>query len=395
MTSLEVMRLGSDEAMNEPRGALEQFGAALQAGDRDAVMSCFGADATVCLISGEHRITLRGAGILDAVDALLTGFADLRLKPTSRRISRDRVIEETVVSGDHTGIFAQVEPTSRRVWVNVRLSATCRAESSLEFLLVEADTRALFAQISGTDDVIGVTGGLIAMARERDDGAVRVTDETNSSSVPARKPARTLTSRRNWVVATGVAVALIATALTWRTSFATGTQGPTQAANVASSTRLKAPSTRAALPRSSLKSQPSSTVRPVIKAANPKAVPHVQAGKQVVLNTDVLFGSDSATLTPAATGAVIRLAQQILQTKLTGTIQINGYTDNVGVVGYDSALSRSRALAVAHVLQSVLVGRNVTLVPQGFGSADPIAPNTSEAGRARNRRVAIVLPVTH
>jgi len=379
--------------MNEPHGTLEQIGAALQAGDRDAVMSCFDADATVCLISGEHRITLKGAGISDAVDALLTGFADLRLKPTSRRISKDRVVEETVVSGDHTGIFARVEPTSRRVWVNVRLSATCSTESSLEFLLVEADTRALFAQISGTDDVIGVTGGLIAMARERDDGALRVTDETTSSSVSAPTSDRTVTSRRHWMVATGVVVALLAAALTWRTAFATGSQGPTQAANGASTTRLEAPSTRAAPP--SLKSQPSSAVRPVIKAANPKAAPHVQAGKQVVLNSDVLFGSDSAALTPAATAAVVRLAQQILQTKLTGTIQINGYTDNVGDVGYDSALSRSRALAVAHVLQNVLVGRNVTLVPQGFGSLDPIAPNTSEAGRARNRRVAIVLPVTH
>jgi len=133
----------------------------------------------------------------------------------------------------------------------------------------------------------------------------------------------------------------------------------------------------------------------VIKAANPMTAPHVQAGKQVILNSDVLFGSDSAALTPAATAAVVRLAQQLLKTTLSGTIQINGYTDNVGVVSYDSALSRSRALAVAHVLQNVLVGRNLTLIPQGFGSSNPIAPNTNEAGRARNRRVAIVLPGSH
>ena len=225
------------------------------------------------------------------------------------------------MSGDHTGIFAGVEPTSRRVWVNVRLSATYSTESSLEFLLVEADSRALFAQISGTDDVIGVTGGLIAMARERDDGALRVTDETNSLSVPAPASARTLTSRRRWIGAAGVVVALLAAGLTWRAAVATGGQGTAQAANVASTTRLAAPSTKAAPPKSSQKSQPSSAVRPVIKEANPKAAHHVQAGKQVVLNSDVLFGSDSAALTPAATAAVIRLAQQILQTKLIGTIQ--------------------------------------------------------------------------
>jgi outer membrane protein OmpA-like peptidoglycan-associated protein len=261
--------------------------------------------------------------------------------------------------------------------------------------VVEADTRALFAQISQTDDVIGVTGGLVAMARERHDGAVRITDETSSSSVPAPRSAGTVTSRRHWVVATAFAVALLAAAFIWRTALATGGQWPAQAATVASTTRLEAPSTRPALPRSGQRPQRSSAMWPVIKAANPMATPHVQAGKQVVLNSDVLFSSDSAALTPVAKAAVIRLAQHLLQTQLTGTIQINGYTDNVGVVGYDSALSQSRALAVADVLQTVLAGRNVTLVPQGFGSVNPIAPNTNEAGRARNRRVAIVLPVTH
>jgi len=76
-----------------------------------------------------------------------------------------------------------------------------------------------------------------------------------------------------------------------------------------------------------------------------------------------------------------------------GTIQVNGYTDNLGSIDYDLALSRTRALAVAGVLQRALVGLHVTLIPQGFGHANPIAPNTSGTGRARNRRVTIVLPV--
>jgi outer membrane protein OmpA-like peptidoglycan-associated protein len=382
--------------MNDSGGTLEQFATALQAGDRDAVMSCFASDATVCVISGEDRITLKGAGIADAVDELLTGFAGLRLKPTSRLVSNRRVVEEAVVSGDHTGIFATAEPTSRRVCVNVRLSATWSTESSLESLLVEADTRALFAQIALTDDVVGVTGGLIAIARERHDGALRVTDETSFSPVPATAPARALTSRRGRFVAVGVAVALLAAAFTWRVVSATGSQEAAQVAtNVASTARRVTPATRVAPHKSSPKSQPSSTARPVIAAASPKTAPHVQAGKQVVLNSDVLFAFDSAALTPAANAALTRLAQQLRAANVTGTIQVNGYTDNVGGVGYDAALSQSRALAVARVLQGALVGRSVTLVPQGFGSVNPIAPNTSEAGRARNRRVTIVLPVTH
>jgi outer membrane protein OmpA-like peptidoglycan-associated protein len=134
------------------------------------------------------------------------------------------------------------------------------------------------------------------------------------------------------------------------------------------------------------------SVLPVIKIAAPKSVPHVQPGKQVVLNSDVLFGVDSSALTPAARTALTRVAQQVRSAGVTGTIQVNGYTDNTGGVAYDLALSRARALAVAGVLQQGLAGRPVTLAPQGFGQANPVAPNTSDASRARNRRVTIVLP---
>jgi outer membrane protein OmpA-like peptidoglycan-associated protein len=381
--------------MNDPRGTLERFGAAVQAGDREAVMSCFAPDATLGLTIGNDRFTLTGSEIGEALDALLTGFDNLRLTPTSRRVSKERVVEESVLSGDHKGVFAGVEPTGRRVRINVLMSATWGPDSTLESLWVEADTPALFAQIAGTDDVGGVTGGLIAIVRERHDGALRVTDETSSSSVLASASARTMTSRRRWVVAVGVLAVLLAGVLTWRIVSATGNQETAQAATNAASTQRVTPLKKAAPRRSSQRTQPKSAARPVIAAVNPKTAPRVQAGRQVVLNSDVLFGFDSAALTPAATAAVTRLAQELRDTKVSGTIQVNGYTDNVGGVAYDSALSQSRALAVARVLQSALVGRNVILVPQGFGDVNPIAPNTSEPGRARNRRVTIVLPVTH
>jgi outer membrane protein OmpA-like peptidoglycan-associated protein len=51
---------------------------------------------------------------------------------------------------------------------------------------------------------------------------------------------------------------------------------------------------------------------------------------QVVLNSDVLFGFDPAALTPGAAAALNRLAQQVRDASVTGTIKINGYTDNLG-----------------------------------------------------------------
>jgi outer membrane protein OmpA-like peptidoglycan-associated protein len=112
----------------------------------------------------------------------------------------------------------------------------------------------------------------------------------------------------------------------------------------------------------------------------------------VVLRSDVLFALNSAALTPAAKAAVTTLATQIRSARVTGTIQINGYTDNLGTADRNLALSKARALAVAQVLQAGLAGQSVTLAPQGFGEANPVVPNSTDPNRARNRRVTIVLP---
>ncbi len=382
--------------MAGPPERLEQLSLALLDGGRDPILSCFATDATLVVMSGEDRITLTGHRIGDAVDALLTGFDDLRLTPTSLHITNEGVVEEAVVSGDHTGIFGGAEPTGRRVCVNTRLSATWGPDSSLASLLVEADTRALFAQIAGTDDVSGVTGGLVAVVRERYNSALHVTDETSLPPLPvpsSRGTARPPASRRRWVLAMVVAAALLTGGLTWRSA---SSAADLEAAHTLTTASVRAPgkqSTGAVTPRPSHRAQPTTAPRPIIATANPKRAPTVQAGQQVVLKSDVLFALDSATLTPAAIARLGRLAKLVRDTNVTGTIQINGYTDNSGGFAYNSALSRSRALAVARVLQTELVGRHVTLVPQGFGQANPVAPNTSDAARARNRIVTVVLPV--
>jgi OmpA-OmpF porin, OOP family len=380
--------------MTDPNDALDRIGTALHAADRDAVMSCFAADATLGVMSVGDPITFTGARIGDAFDQLLTGFGDLKLTPVSRRLSKAGVVDESVMSGNHIGTFADAEPTNRRVFVNMRLTATLGPGSTLESLWVEADTRALLAQIAGNDDVIGESGGLIATVRERQGVALRVTDETIAPPTRAsahRRPARPSRSRHLPIIALAAALVLLVAGLT-RMIATAGTPEALAPLTPASSTPAATHSTKASAPKPSPVAKPVRTARPVIATAAPKAVPRVQRGKQVLLKSDVLFALNSAALTPAASAALTVVAKQIRSTVTTGTIQVNGYTDNLGTVAYDIALSRSRALAVARVLQSALAGRAVTLVPQGFGRANPIAPNTTDAGRARNRRVTIVLP---
>ena len=71
-------------------------------------------------------------------------------------------------------------------------------------------------------------------------------------------------------------------------------------------------------------------------------------------------------------------------------IAVKGYTDNSGNDAINQPLSENRAKSVADFLvsQGVAAG-NVT--SQGFGSANPVAPNDTPEGKAQNRRVEIAV----
>ncbi len=73
------------------------------------------------------------------------------------------------------------------------------------------------------------------------------------------------------------------------------------------------------------------------------------------------------------------------------TIKIEGYTDNTGSNTINKPLSEARAAAVKKYLQSQASGNfpDTRLSVEGFGSDNPVAPNTSADGRAKNRRVEI------
>lgn len=69
-------------------------------------------------------------------------------------------------------------------------------------------------------------------------------------------------------------------------------------------------------------------------------------------------------------------------------VDVVGHTDNVGSAQYNLGLSQRRAGSVASYLQSQGVsGRRLNV--QGLGLSQPVASNSSEQGRAQNRRVEI------
>jgi OOP family OmpA-OmpF porin len=107
------------------------------------------------------------------------------------------------------------------------------------------------------------------------------------------------------------------------------------------------------------------------------------------LNTH--FANDSADLVTAEDKAELdRLAEVMTNPKLNFVAgEIDGYTDNVGDAAYNKTLSKQRADAVATYLKSkgVVLGERFTTV--GYGADNPVADNSTEEGRASNRRVTI------
>lgn len=110
---------------------------------------------------------------------------------------------------------------------------------------------------------------------------------------------------------------------------------------------------------------------------------------RVNLPDDITFATDSATVTPALSGEVRSIAANLISYPAS-TIKVIGHTDNVGAAAYNSDLSVRRAISV----RDILIGAGVPadrLTALGQGESQPIASNLTEAGRAQNRRVEIII----
>ena len=111
---------------------------------------------------------------------------------------------------------------------------------------------------------------------------------------------------------------------------------------------------------------------------------------RIDLSANVLFDKDSDVIKPAGRKIIDRAARELVEHKVSGTVSVIGYTDNLGSASHGLDLSRRRAGAVAKVLGPQLP-KGVRLVTDGKGEADPVASNDTEAGRRLNRRVTLTV----
>lgn len=110
----------------------------------------------------------------------------------------------------------------------------------------------------------------------------------------------------------------------------------------------------------------------------------------VVINLpDILFEFDRDRLTPEAHRTLDEISD-VLRTVKNRPIAVEGHTDSIGSVNYNKNLSRRRATSVANKLRNSGIPSGQMQVA-GYGEGAPIATNNTDAGRARNRRVEIIV----
>ena len=101
------------------------------------------------------------------------------------------------------------------------------------------------------------------------------------------------------------------------------------------------------------------------------------------------FGSGQAQLTAGAAASVRALGTYLA--RLGFSVEVVGHTDSQGNPEANQRLSQQRAEAVRAALAEAGLGRGKTSA-RGAGDGEPVADNATPAGRARNRRVEIVIP---
>lgn len=108
------------------------------------------------------------------------------------------------------------------------------------------------------------------------------------------------------------------------------------------------------------------------------------------LQAEVLFGKDSAKLSSAANSRIAAVAEEIKKQDAK-KVRVFGFTDNLGSSAHGDVLSKQRAEAVQKILAKDL-GSTVTFEIRGYGEQYPIADNSNEEGRKKNRRVEVSFP---
>ncbi len=104
----------------------------------------------------------------------------------------------------------------------------------------------------------------------------------------------------------------------------------------------------------------------------------------------VLFDTDKADIKPESAPQLEEMGRY-LQQNPSVAVYVVGHTDNQGKLDYNLGLSQRRADAVVAALSTTYKIAKTRLIGKGVAGLAPVASNQAEEGRAKNRRVELVL----
>lgn len=111
---------------------------------------------------------------------------------------------------------------------------------------------------------------------------------------------------------------------------------------------------------------------------------------KVTFDSGILFATGKADLSTGAKNSLVQFAK-VLNDNKDCDIAIIGHTDITGSDAINQPLSVSRANSVKNYLTSCGVSSAQIKSVEGRGSSEPVADNSTEAGRKQNRRVEVFM----
>lgn len=132
-------------------------------------------------------------------------------------------------------------------------------------------------------------------------------------------------------------------------------------------------------------------------SADQQQIARLQGAIKYTVDSDLLFAPGSWQMSQRGKQIIAGFAQKLAPTQ-QNHLQVAGYTDNAPIgpalqregVTSNQILSQKRADAVMQFLISQGVKPDL-ISAKGFGEANPVAPNSTAQGRAKNRRVELSL----
>src|SRR5262245_6648572 len=206
------------------------------------------------------------------------------------------------------------------------------------------------------------------------------TSAAGAASRATREVAQALPSvgRPSWVVPLVIIGALVLAALAWLSWPTTSTAPVRQAARKLSELQLPG-GVRISVPEGSF----NFSVATWLAGTTDTRVP-----KRFVFD-DLNFETGSTALTPESVATVNSLVA-VLTAFPAVSVALEGYTDNTGDPAANKKLSLDRAVAVKDLMVKGGIA-DPRITTAGYGQENPVAPNDTEQGRAKNRRLEMVV----